>query len=601
MKRLVLYALLASVLLVTGCTNNTPQTPPTYCNPIDLNYGWGAFRQTMARAAADPVIVLFKDRYYLFSTHDTGGYRVSDDLVHWEDIAFDPSIEYAAMDNGRYVAPAVATDGNYIYFIRLNRNRKEKTTEVIRTNDPESGCWEHIGDVRRVSDPTLFIDEGRFFIFHGLGVDQSIRCFEVKPETFEEIPDSERILVSFPKKADEYTSGYHLGRREIYDEIDARDWEGRFRWLPSPEGAWVVRHNDKYYMQYATPGTICIWYADILQVADTPDGPYTEVPYNPVSLKAGGFIGGAGHSSVFQDRYGNWWEITSMWVGNRDPFERRLGLFPVSFDAEGRMQVHTRFGDYPMQVPQRKFDPATEASMQWNLLSYNRACRASSSLEGHDASLASDEQVRTWWSAETGNAGEWFEMDLGREMQLEAVQLNFAEEQVDTTRLDKDYTAYRLLASRDGKKWQVLADAGKNRRTNPHTFIDLEAATQVRYVKVECVEAMMQGKFAIRDLRLFGHGLQQAPAPVASVRAVRNPDDDRFSMVEWSKVEDAEGYLVCFGCAPDHLNLTVQVKGNEPHDLFVHILTKGQPYYYRVDSYNDSGVTLGEVVAEEAR
>ncbi|MBO5685459.1 MAG: carbohydrate-binding protein, partial [Alistipes sp.] len=121
------------------------------------------------------------------------------------------------------------------------------------------------------------------------------------------------------------------------------------------------------------------------------------------------------------------------------------------------------------------------------------------------------------------------------------------------------------------------------------------------FVKVECVEAMMQGTFAIRDLRLFGHGLRQAPAAVQQARAVRNPDDDRFSMVEWSKVEDAEGYLVCFGCAPDHLNLTVQVKGNEQHDLFVHILTKGQPYYYRVDSYNDSGVTLGEVVAEEAR
>ena len=110
---------------------------------------------------------------------------------------------------------------------------------------------------------------------------------------------------------------------------------------------------------------------------------------------------------------------------------------------------------------------------------------------------------------------------------------------------------------------------------------------------------MLRGKFAIRDMRLFGHGLQQAPAAVTATRAVRNRDDARFAKVEWSKVEDAEGYLVCFGYAPDHLNLTVQVKGNEQHDLFVHILTQGVPYYYRVDSYNDSGVTLGEVVAEE--
>jgi len=598
MRRLFLLPVLVLLLLTASCGEGS-SSAPVYCNPMDLTYGWGAFRQTLARAAADPVIVLFKNRYYLFSTHDTGGYRVSDDLVHWEDIAFDPAICYAAQDEGRYVAPAVATDGNYIYFIRLKRDRKAKTTEVIRTNDPESGRWEHVADVRRVSDPTLFIDEGRFFIFHGLGVHQAIRCFEVDPDTFAEIPGSERILHSFASDINDYDAGYHLGRREIYDEIDARDWMGRFRWLPSPEGAWVVRHNDHYYLQFATPGTICIWYADVVMQADRPDGPYEVMPYNPVSLKAGGFIGGAGHSSVFQDRYGNWWEVTSMWVGNRDPFERRLGLFPISFDAAGRMKVHTRFGDYPMQVPQRKFDPETEASMQWNLLSYNCACRASSSLEGHDVALAADEQVRTWWSAATGDAGEWFEMDLGREKRVEAVQLNFAEEQVDTTRLDRDYTAYRLLGSSDGEAWEVLVDASKNRRTNPHSFVDFAEAKMLRYVRVECVEAMLNGKFAIRDLRLFGHGLQEAPAQVASTRVVRNVEDERFAMVEWSKVEDAEGYLVCFGYAPDHLNLTVQVKGNEQHDLLVHILTKGVPYYYRVDSYNDSGVTLGEVVTEE--
>lgn len=599
MQRLILLPLLAFLLLTSCCGDSSSTTAPTYCNPMDLTYGWGAFRQTLARAAADPVVVLFKDRYYLFSTHDTGGYRVSDDLVHWEDIAFDPAICYAAQDNGRYVAPAVATDGNYIYFIRLKRDRKATTTEVIRTDDPDSGRWEHVADVRRVSDPTLFINEGRFFIFHGLGINQAIRCFEVDPETFAEIPDSERILHAFPNNIDEYEAGYHLGRREIYDEIDARDWKGRFRWLPSPEGAWVVRHDNKYYLQFATPGTICIWYADVLMVADRPEGPYEVVPYNPVSLKAGGFIGGAGHSSVFQDRYGNWWEITSMWVGNRDPFERRLGLFPVSFDEQGRMQVHTRFGDYPMQVPQRKFNPATEASMQWNLLSYNRACRASSSLDGHGPQLAADENVRTWWSASTGNADEWFEMDLGREMRIEAVQLNFAEEQVDTTRLDRDYTAYRLLLSQDGERWEVVADEHKNRRTNPHHFLDLKQPVLARYARVECVEAMLNGKFALRDVRLFGHGLRQAPAQVTHTHAVRDAANERFAHIAWSKVADAEGYLVCFGATPDHLNLTVQVKGYEQHDLQVHILTKGVPYYYRVDSYNDSGVTLGEVVAEE--
>ena len=109
---------------------------------------------------------------------------------------------------------------------------------------------------------------------------------------------------------------------------------------------------------------------------------YTPAPYNPVSLKAGGFIGGAGHSSVFEDRYGNWWEITTMWIGNSNEFERRLGLFPVSYDEKGRMKVHTLLGDYPMSIPQRKFDPDKEPNLLgWMCLSAGAAVTASSETQ----------------------------------------------------------------------------------------------------------------------------------------------------------------------------------------------------------------------------
>lgn len=54
--------------------------PQTFCNPLNLDYGWSARGH---RHSADPVIVLFKDRYYLFATDDVPGYRVSDDLLSW--------------------------------------------------------------------------------------------------------------------------------------------------------------------------------------------------------------------------------------------------------------------------------------------------------------------------------------------------------------------------------------------------------------------------------------------------------------------------------------------------------------------------------------
>src|SRR5216110_3433739 len=63
----------------------------TFCNPLDLDYGWrGSTRSS--RHGADPVIVLYHNRYYLFSTWDRPGYRVSDDLIDWKFIPFaDPS------------------------------------------------------------------------------------------------------------------------------------------------------------------------------------------------------------------------------------------------------------------------------------------------------------------------------------------------------------------------------------------------------------------------------------------------------------------------------------------------------------------------------
>ena len=279
-----------------------------------------------------------------------------------------------------------------------------------------------------MADPCLFIDDGRFYFYYGLGAEQSTTFFEVNPETFEEIEGTKKVLREYITDVKECTSGYHFGRRELYDEIDASAWMGKFEKIPCPEGAWIVKNNDKYYLQYATPGTICNWYCDIVMESDSANGGFVEQPYNPVSLKVGGFIGGAGHSCVFKDKYGNWWQATSMWIGNHDEFERRIGLFPVSFDAKGRMRTHTVLGDYPMLLPQKKFEPQDISAFGWMLQSFNKACMASSSLSGFEPEKAADENVRTWWSAESGNAGEHFVMNFGKKVQINSVQINFAEQ-----------------------------------------------------------------------------------------------------------------------------------------------------------------------------
>ena len=596
-----------SLLLVSfflfSCAENkqVAEQQTTFCNPMNLDYGWGCFqkREKKARTAADPVIVLFKDKYYLFTTMDIGGYRVSDDLITWKDVYFNPEIHASALDIDHYVAPAVAADDNYVYFINFTRDRSKKKVDVIRSADPENGKWEKCGEVRRMADPCLFIDDGRFYFYYGLGAEQSTTFFEVNPETFEEIEGTKKVLREYITDVKECTSGYHFGRRELYDEIDASAWMGKFEKIPCPEGAWIVKNNDKYYLQYATPGTICNWYCDIVMESDSANGGFVEQPYNPVSLKVGGLIGGAGHSCVFKDKYGNWWQATSMWIGNHDEFERRIGLFPVSFDVKGRMRTHTVLGDYPMLLPQKKFEPQDISAFGWMLQSFNKACMASSSLPGFEPEKAADENVRTWWSAESGNAGEHFVMNFGKKVQINSVQINFAEQDINPEApKETDYHAYKLYTSNDGHTWKLLADKSGNKTAVPHEYLELSGPVEASYMKVENVHTPKEGKFALLDLRVFGSGYSDKPGQVKELSVKRNQEDERYASLAWNKVSGADGYLVRFGYQPDFLNQCIQVKGNETTELLLHILTKGVKYYYRVDTYNDSGITEGNVISE---
>ena len=179
---------------------------------------------------------------------------------------------------------------------------------------------------------------------------------------------------------------------------------------PWIEGSWMTQHDGKYYLQFAGPGTQYKTYGDGVLVSDAPTGPFVYADYNPVSFKPTGFIAGAGHSSTFQDVSGAYWHVSSMTISVRHMFERRLGLFPTWFTPDGQMVVDTYLGDYPHKLARNGAD--TFAG--WFLLDLKKPVTASSSLAGHEPEKAVDEDIRTWWSAATGNPGEWLQVDMGR-------------------------------------------------------------------------------------------------------------------------------------------------------------------------------------------
>ena len=104
----------------------------------------------------------------------------------------------------------------------------------------------------------------------------------------------------------------------------------------------MTKHGGRYYLQYGAPGTEYNVYANGTYVGDSPLGPFSYAPYNPIAYKPGGFMTGAGHGSTFQDKFGNWWNTGTPWVAVNWNFERRISMFPAGFDADGDMFASTR-------------------------------------------------------------------------------------------------------------------------------------------------------------------------------------------------------------------------------------------------------------------
>ena len=75
--RILYFQLLCGLLLTT----QPAKSQETFCNPLNLNYRFMG-DAIDAREAADPVVILFKDDYYLFASR-SGGYWTSTDLHDW--------------------------------------------------------------------------------------------------------------------------------------------------------------------------------------------------------------------------------------------------------------------------------------------------------------------------------------------------------------------------------------------------------------------------------------------------------------------------------------------------------------------------------------
>ena len=368
----------------------------------------------------------------------------------------------------------------------------------------------------------------------------------------------------------------------------------------------MTKHEDRYYLQYACPGSELNVYADGVYVSEHPLGPFHPAENNPYSYKPGGFLPGAGHGSTMQDRDGCWWHTATMRISVNHVFERRVGLWPAGFDAAGNLFCNQRYGDWPMAVDRMREDPW--CAPEWFLLSYRKAASSSPYAPGKGPESAVDENVQTWWRAASGEPGAWLMVDLGEAMTVHAVQVNFADDPdaeipcpgelvsgPDMARyIDRKTQPARWLleTSENGSAWEVLEDKRGAFTDLSHDLVVTEAGATARFVRLTIYEVPYGAAPCVSGLRVFGKGNGNRPKQ-AEASAVRSGPLD--FVVSTGDDPDAVGYNVLWGNSPDQLYHSWMVMGTRIDRKRIGALVKSRDYYVRVDVFNENGITVGKV------
>lgn len=552
----------------------------TYCNPINIDYGYcpipNFVEQGKHRATADPVITFFKGEYYLFSTNQWG-YWHSDDMLDWK---FIPR-KFLRPEHKVYdelCAPSLSFVNDTLLVVGSTHT---KEFPIWMSTNPSKGEWKELVHKSEAGawDPQIFWDKEKDELWEYYGSSNTYPLHVVKLNRKTLQPEG-----------------------EVYDILSLNDQEHGWERFgenndntflqPFTEGAFMTKYNGKYYLQYGAPGTEFSGYADGVYVGSSPIGPFEYQSHNPFSYKPGGFARGAGHGATYQDAYGGYWHTSTIGICVKNNFERRIGIWPAGFDADGILYSNTAYGDYPTFLPSEKKDHFAGSFAGWMLLNYNKPVKVSSTLGGFQPNFAVDEDIKTYWSAKSGK-GEWLITDFGEKSTINAVQINFADQNVDLMG-KPDKTSghqYMLSVSDDGVKWRTLADKRENRKDVPHDYIELDKPATGRYVKLQ-VYGMPTGNVALSGLRVFGKGSGQVPGDVqrfVPLRTERKKEGERRNVwFKWQQNPDADGYVIYFGKSPEKMYGSIMVYGKT--EYYFNGLDASDTYYFSIEAFNNNGV-----------
>jgi hypothetical protein len=572
-----------------------------HCNPVDIPYKFQKKKDIdyLYREGADPTLILYKDMYLLFLSK-TGGFYYSKDLYNWE---FKKTEELPIDD----YAPDVRIVNDVVTF---TASKSKEPCCIYTSHDPLNEPFKKIQVLFPYTDPCLFYDEDteQVFLYWGCSTTEPLYGIELDNKTFAPIGDRFEVVNSHQ----EDFGWERRAENNIYSdtEIDNKNIKKELQFSGDPhrpyiEGGYMSKHNGLYYYQYAVPGTQLNVYSDAAYISKSPKGPFEIQCHNAFSMKSGGFITGAGQSNTFEDKYGNFFHISTMRLSNIHKFERRIGLFPAGYDEDGIIYCNTNYGDYPRELPTKKINVWDNVHPNVMLLSYNKDVTVSSTKDGHDEYYVTDEDIRTSWCARRDDKNPELILDLKDIFEVSFIQINFGEvdckQNVDYECVKKiesgiivedDPLKYIVQASVTGQDWTVIEDNSVLGDSRNHHLVKLNKPEFYRYFKVKIIHMSYDGLPSISGLRVFGKGKGKLPKQVAEISNL-SWDDNCTLKCEWIKSEGAIGYNFRWGISPSKIYSSHLIYGD--NKFHMGCFKSNTSYYAIIEAFNENGITESNI------
>ncbi len=195
----------------------------------------------------------------------------SNDLVNWKQIGHvldRPSqlkVQTTGISSGIYAPQIIYNPNNDTFYMITTQIASGIGNMVVKTKDPLKGWSDPIKLEFEGIDPSLFFDDnGKGYIVHNDAPERGkalyeghrvIKVWEYDVENDKVIPGTDKVVVD---------GGVDLSKKPI--------------WIEAPH---IYKKDGRYYLMCAEGGT-GDWHSEVIFVGDSPKGPFTPAPSNPI-------------------------------------------------------------------------------------------------------------------------------------------------------------------------------------------------------------------------------------------------------------------------------------------------------------------------------